>query len=176
MNGGASSGLLSSSTATIIAGIFGFLGGVFSRVGKHWYEKRIKRVKFRRAILTEIKSPRSTINDIENQSASDVVEFTHAVFPNKIYNEQIENVGLLSSAEVGQVVDYYTIAEVADEQLDALAEEENGVDADHFMNETIPNLKDARYDAEKILQYHTKFLGKFRYKLRRGICGDFLIG
>lgn len=163
--------MLDSNTATVIAGVLGFLGGVFSRFAKYWFEKRTRKKKLRTAILTEIKSPKNAIDELNEISINDEFNFEHTIIPTQIFESHKNDIGLLANDEVAHVVNYYSIAEVAEDQIEALSEDDREVDHESFLNDTIAGLKDARDDAEDVIKAHEKTLGGYRYKIKSVICG-----
>ncbi|WP_159900763.1 hypothetical protein [Salinirussus salinus] len=154
----------------LLVGLLGFAGGVFSRVGKYMYEKRTRTKKLRAAILMEVRSPRSAINDLEEMDPENTEGFDHTTIPTKVYDAHIEDVGLLSVHEVEEIVDYYSIVAVANSQISDISGSETTSELEPFLNETVPGLKSARDDAEKILKTHYKLFGKYRYRFVR-LCG-----
>jgi hypothetical protein len=139
------------------------LGGFFSRFGKYLYDKRTRRKKVRYAILSEIKSPKSAINDIASDSTTiEDLQIEHTI-PNSVYQAHIDDIGLLRGSEVPQVVDYYSIVEVANEQLESADDDS----IESFLDQTSTNLKSARDDAEEVLEAHSRWFGRLQYKLRK---------
>jgi len=164
------SNILSDNVVTLLAAFLGFLGGVFSRIAKYWFEKRTRTKKLRLAALNEIKSPKKAINSLNNKTIDDELHFGHTI-PTKIYESHTSDIGLLSSSEVECLVEYYSIANVANEQLESLSEDSGSIDIQTFLNQTVAGLKGSRDEAEKTLSSHTKWLGKYRYKIKSVICG-----
>lgn len=155
--------LLPNVIVPLIVGILGFMGGIFARSVRFWLEKRTRRSKLRTALLTEIKSPERAINKMDKTSADTELVKSHTNLPDRVYQEHIDDVGLLARAEVEHVVDYYSIVEVANSQLEAESDER----IESFLENTVPGLKNARDDAESILEKHTRLLGKYRYKIEQ---------
>lgn len=156
---------MSITTSQLIAGGLGVLAGIFSRTGKFWWEKRTRTKKLRTALLSEVQTPKKTIESAQESDSGADFEPSHDILPTKVYEEQIDDVGLLCSHEVEHIVDYYSTAEVAEDQLQRIVDDE--VDGDHFVNETAEGLKKSRDDAEEALKYHEKYLGCTRYKIRK---------
>jgi len=158
-----STSILSSSIATIAAGILGFLGGFFSRTGKYWLKKRERRTKLRRALLAEIQTPKDTINNAAEVEEIQDFDPVHTVIPTTTYENQVEELGLLSSHEIEPVIKYYNTAKVAKQQLDTIDDVRI---KRSFIEETAPGLKKSRRDAEKVIKIHMRVLGSLRYKIK----------
>lgn len=156
--------LTSGSLATIVAGVLGLLGGFFSRTGKYWLKKRERRTKVRRSLLAEIQTTKGTI-----EAAAEIKDFcefdpVHTVIPTETYDNQANDIGLLSSHEIGPIVEYYSVAQVGKQQLNEINEDKK---KRAFVNETAPSLKSTRNEAEKMLKKHDRMFGGIRYKLSR---------
>ncbi len=158
-----------SGAVTIVAAFLGLLGGILSRVIWHRVKTRTKRKKLRAAILAEITTPREAIETAASvDSKVEASEIRHSTFPNRVYTTQTADVGLLSSDETKYVVEYYSIVEVANEQLSP--SEEYGDPQDFF--ETALSVKSARDDAEYVLEAHARWFGRSRFLLRKWKDGD----
>ncbi len=92
--------------------------------------------------------------DMESVTQSDV---NYTTIPRDLYKSQGNEIGILSAEEVENIVEYYSLAAVAEEQINSIS---NGESVTHF-DKTRTQLKVARDDAETVLNDHSK--SKTRY-------------
>lgn len=148
--------------AVITAAIIGFIGGIFSTFGIYIIRKRERKKKLRKALLVEIQIPKETINKaarIDSSNIADIEKPAHTGLPTSVHDSHIDDLGLLSSYELEPVITYYSGADVASEQLENFDKE---VAKESFVDETAPNLKDARDDAEERIKVSLRWFGWLR--------------
>lgn len=151
-------------TPQLLVAAAGFLAGAFARFVKQWYDKRTRRIKLRKAVLSEVQITEEVLEDAAEQTVDDVDpdSVTHTQFPSQVYEEHVDDIGLLCAPEVPRVVEYYNLLAIAEEQLDP---DDGSPDVEAFVEETAPNLKRARDDADEALGKHNRWFGRYRYRL-----------
>lgn len=149
---------------TVLIALLGLLGGLFSRAGKFWLEKRTETQKLRTALLSEIRSPKSVIAEANEADTAEEFSPGRSVLPREVYESRTDDVGLLQQDEIDRVVDYYSTVVAAQEQLDAIAD---GGSTEQFVYETAGPLYTELKAAERILARRSTRRGRWHHWLQR---------
>lgn len=160
---------------TVLVGFLGLLGGLFSRAGKFWLETRTDTRKLRAALLSEIRSPKAVIEAADEADTAEEFSPGRSIIPREVYESRTEDIGLLHQDEIERVVDYYSTAVAAQEQLDAIAD---GDSAEQFVYETAEPLSRELERAERLLALRSSRWGRIKHWVGRkwsavrGLSGD----
>lgn len=146
----------------VVGIVAGFFAGAFARFVKQLYAKRTRRIKLRKAILSEVQITQEMVEDATKLDTDDIEEkeLAHTQFPSRVYEAHVDDIGLLRAPEVPAVVEYYNVLSIAAEQLNP---EDGERQLEQFVEQTAANLEEARTDAESVLETHNKRLGRIRY-------------
>jgi len=129
----------------------GFIGVIVGNAFRLWLKQRTRRSRLRAGFLAEVKVPKSAINDLAEFNSVTQGDVDYSTIPRELYESQSSEIGILTAEEVNKIVEYYSLAAVAKEQIEAIS---NGEPVSNF-DQIREELKEARNDAEEALKNHS---------------------
>ena len=143
-------------TSSLLIGVIGAGIGVVGSLGavslRHWLQTRRQRTSLRKALLAEIEST-NWITDGELATLTEELksrDITHSYFPTSVYDENIGQIGLLEDDELNHVIQYYSTAYVASQQIRDIYE--GSGDINTFVEGTLDTLITHRNSATDSLK------------------------
>lgn len=119
---------------------------------QHSLQTRRRRRLLRSGLLTEIRSTEW----LGEEDLCDLLEVlnergvSHSYFPTSVYDGCVDQLGLLEQDEREEVIDYYSYAHIASEQLSDIYRDEGDVTT--FVEGTLDTLIERRYTVIETLE------------------------
>lgn len=142
--------------ATIVAAAIAFAGALAARYVSNKLDNKTDAKKFRNAILAEINemdwlSIEEEMNEQIRKVENEPDPFTHSYIPTDVFDSLVEDIGLLSADEIGNVIRYYNTAHIVGDLMEKIEThesiEETEEQREKLSNSALTDLRDYRTHA-----------------------------